>query len=1379
MSRLPDAKSARPDEPTPEEREARIRELRAKRHARAKKIAIRSGAITGGVLLLVVAFAYWLLTTIAGRDLLLAQIKARLPANASLDWKDAEGPASGPLTLHDVRFRWNKVAFDAQRVTLDPALRPLLGRRLRLDAMQVENATLDLPESDEPFELPRWPDSLPQITVPLALQADDIRVDGLRITRQAEPLIEIRRLRGGVDASNGRLALTRVDVDSDRGRFAAHGTYAPVENYRTDLVATALVPAKNSGTPLRLGFVARGDLDAMDVALAGAAPGPVRATLSLRGAEHPRWQLRANASGLDVAALSGTPVDPPDAVDVDVRADGNGGDARLQGSIVRGDMRIAVNPSVLHLEQQVLAFAPLDVELLGGRIVARGRGDFGDRRNARVDYTLAARGLRWGEGASQVIADADLAVAGTQAAWTVNGDGTLLRNGQRAQVALSGRGRQAELMVQRLLARMPTGVLEANGRITWRPALDWNLHAQLDGFDPGYFAPGWNGALRGVLRTTGHQPTGQALQATLDVPRLGGRLRGRAVGASGQVRLIDDVYRGTVALTADRGRALVQGEAAFGALPRWNASARLERFDPSFVVAGWPGAVDAQLRSTGQRRLGAPGRPAELQASVELAQLGGTLRGRALSGRGQAQLRGGGVEGQLQLSAGASRIHARGRIGDRLDVDARLSPLQLADLLPNTRGVGRGTLGLTGPRTAPDIAADLDGRDVAFADYGVGTLVAKGRLPWRAGTPGALTLRGSGLQVGLPFDALNADARGAVEALQLRADARGPFGALAVAGGLRKAGADWLANVASLQLAPTRGAPWQLTRATQLRFGGGRVGVASTCLRANAGGELCGSADWPRRADVTARGLPLTLVAGYLPERADGRAWGVSGNVDGQAQVRGVGDSWRGTARITSAQGGFRLDARDDYELVRWRGLDARLAFDPQRLQVDLDSGLFDRGRIDGRVAMGWAAHAPLSGNVAIDTDELTFIELFSPDIVDPRGRLSGRITLGGTRLAPQLGGQARLTGFSTELPALGIELTQGEAALDALPDGTARINGRVRSGDGVLNVDGRLGWRGEGAPLQLAVRGTNVQVANTRQLRAVANPDVRVRSGAGEPFTVTGTVVVPSALVMLERFDGAVKASPDVVVLDPVEPSGDVKPPTALALDLAVVAGRDVRLQGFGLDGRLAGQVQLRSRSGTDDITARGRMDVSGRYFAYGQRLDVTRGELTWSGGAIADPILNIRAERDVGGVTAGIDVTGHATEPRANVWSSNGGTQSEALSMLALGRPLGTVGGEQGRQIGAASAALSAGGSLLASELGTRLGLDDAGVIESRTLGGSVLGIGKYLSPRLYVGYGVSLFGSGQVLTLKYLIRRGVDATFESSTVENRASLNYRKER
>jgi translocation and assembly module TamB len=128
--------------------------------------------------------------------------------------------------------------------------------------------------------------------------------------------------------------------------------------------------------------------------------------------------------------------------------------------------------------------------------------------------------------------------------------------------------------------------------------------------------------------------------------------------------------------------------------------------------------------------------------------------------------------------------------------------------------------------------------------------------------------------------------------------------------------------------------------------------------------------------------------------------------------------------------------------------------------------------------------------------------------------------------------------------------------------------------------------------------------------------------------------------------------------------------------------------------------------------------------------------------------------------------------------VWSNPATTQSNALAYLTLGRPLSTASDAESEQLSAAGAALSAGGSVLASQLGTKLGLDDAGAMESRTMG-SVFGFGKRLSPRLYVGYGVSLLGSGTVLTLKYLLGKGFDVEIESSTVENRASLNWRKEK
>jgi translocation and assembly module TamB len=403
-------------------------------------------------------------------------------------------------------------------------------------------------------------------------------------------------------------------------------------------------------------------------------------------------------------------------------------------------------------------------------------------------------------------------------------------------------------------------------------------------------------------------------------------------------------------------------------------------------------------------------------------------------------------------------------------------------------------------------------------------------------------------------------------------------------------------------------------------------------------------------------------------------------------------------------------------------------------------------------------------------------MELFSPDIVEPSGRLAGRVTLAGTRAQPLLGGSAQLSAFSTEVPALAITLQDGELRMDAQPDGNARISGHVRSGEGTLNVDGSLGWRGQDTPLVLALRGQNVLVSDTRDLHAVADPDVQLRYVAGQPFQVTGTVTVPSARVDLERLDEGVSTSPDVVVLDPVDPELTVSTP--LDMDLTLALGDAVALSGFGLDGMLTGRLRVRARPGRE-MLANGRLDVEGRYTAYGQKLDITRGELVWTNGPVADPLLNIRAEREVGDVTAGVDVRGRASSPQARVWSNPESSQSEALSYLALGRPLSSVSGDENRQLNAASAALSAGGSMLASQLGARIGLDEAGVMESRALGESVLGVGKYFSPRLYVGYGVSLLGTGQVLTLKYLLRKGFDIEIESSTVENRASVNWRKEK
>ncbi|QIL19504.1 translocation/assembly module TamB domain-containing protein [Thermomonas sp. HDW16] len=1278
-----------------EQRDERLAEIGRLRRSRQRKIARRGALTTLATAAIVALLLYWLLMTIGGRDVLLRQIVARLPAGTELTWQSAEGPAAGPMVLHGVHFSMprqrdpdcvptstascamGRIMFDAKTVTLDPAIRPLLGRTLRLDALDIEGATLNLPRSDKPFELPRWPDVLPQIEPPLALQADAIHIDGLKVMQEGEALIDIRRARGGLDAAHGALHVERLVVDSDRGRFAAHGDYIPREDFRSDLLVTAVLPAPAGQTAPRIGLLARGNLSNMDVAIGGRAPAPLHATLTLRGNQDvPRWLLRADSEALDIGLLTGSG-EATTPLSFNLSADGTGGSANLRGNVKQGGFIANLQPSKLSLDDKVLRLQPLVVDVFDGRVTANGTADLHDPQASSLKFAINARGLRWNsdDGKTMVGGDADFGIAGKPEHWAAVGKATLHRDKETAHVVFDGIGDRAGVRIRKLQASMPQGRLDATGNVAWAPTLQWKANATLAGFDPGYFLPDWPGAVNGRIES------------------------------------------------------------------------------------------DGGLRENGT-----------LLAHVDARDLGGTLRGRALGGRGTLDVDGEHYSGDVALSLGGSRIDARGRIAGNIEVDANLSPLQLNDLLPDGRGSVRGILKLRGTRNAPDVDADLRGEGLAFGDYRAERFIAKGRLPWRNGN-GALAIDAQGLQLGLPLSELRANLRGAVERLQFDADARSDLGALALRGNADKQGARWQGALAALQFDPSKGAAWTLQQPTRWSWDGGSGALSRACLQSNAGGTLCADADWPRRGlNLQGEQLPLALLVPYLPEREDGRPWLLNGDVNLDARIAPAGNAWRGTASITSASGGLRNSARARRDLIGYRDLKLDATFDPQRIGATLGAVFNDDGRIDARIATGWDDYAPLSGEVKVNTDELTWMELFSPDIVEPTGKLDADLRLAGTRAAPIIGGEGHLQDFATELPSLGIALREGDLRMQAQADGNARIVGRVRSGDGVLDVDGTLGWRNQDTPLVLNLRGTNVLIAETRQLRAVANPDVVVRYRAGQPLQVTGTVTVPEADINLERLDEGVSASSDVVVLDPVDPKRST--PNTLDLDLALVMGKDVAIKGFGLTGTLGGSLRVRAAPGRE-MRGTGALEVGGRYTAYGQRLQITRGRLLWSNTLVGDPVLDIRAEREVGDVTAGIRVEGRASAPRATVYSDPAKSDSEALAYLTLGRPLSSLTGDEARQLGAAKSALNAGTGLLAAELGSRIGLDDAGVTESRALGSDVLSVGKYLSPKLYVGYGVSLLGTGQVLMLKYLLRKGFDIQVESSTVENRASVNWRKEK
>jgi translocation and assembly module TamB len=98
---------------------------------------------------------------------------------------------------------------------------------------------------------------------------------------------------------------------------------------------------------------------------------------------------------------------------------------------------------------------------------------------------------------------------------------------------------------------------------------------------------------------------------------------------------------------------------------------------------------------------------------------------------------------------------------------------------------------------------------------------------------------------------------------------------------------------------------------------------------------------------------------------------------------------------------------------------------------------------------------------------------------------------------------------------------------------------------------------------------------------------------------------------------------------------------------------------------------------------------------------------------------------------------------------------SQGRALQYLVLGHPLGQSGGTQGNLASQAASALGLrGGNVLAKAVGHGVGLDQAQIETKGDLQQASFVAGKYLSPNLYVSYGIGLFDPVSTLRLRYVL-------------------------
>jgi len=818
----------------------------------------------------------------------------------------------------------------------------------------------------------------------------------------------------------------------------------------------------------------------------------------------------------------------------------------------------------------------------------------------------------------------------------------------------------------------------------------------------------------------------------------------------------------------------------------WQAKVQARHFNPGAFLAEWPGDLNLDLASQGQMSDRGP------QGNLQLTNLRGQLRKRPL--RGEADLRIAPdmvLAGALDLRSGRSRIQVRGEQNGTMNAHATIEVPALDDWLPDTGGGLHAAISATGRWPALKIDGQVRGNSLQMSTASVQTLALDFDIEEPKQPRGRVTLDASAISGGgFTFDTVRLRAGGDIKRHTLQFDATGQ--PLATHLQLRGAGTSpegafsWSGTVEQLVLDVQNAARLQLQQPVEVNYSKTATRVSQACF-ADGDIRLClaGTSEptGALQAQYSLQNVPLALASALA---TSSMPIDLSGTLDGEGNIqRNAQGRLNGSAVIRSAQGSIarRLEpASEEPEvLLKYDELRIVANLDGSNGNGSIDARLNDTGRLHGEAALSGLGEASTSlrGGLDASLPSIAVVELFAPQLANVQGQVQVRAGATGTLDAPRVDGEISLANLATDVPALGLKLRDGRFSVTAQPDGQFALAGAISSGKGALRFDGTAGTSGHA---RIDVQGQQFLAADIPGAQVLIDPKLQFTRDA-ERMSLQGDVHIPSANVDLQklpRSQSSTKISSDVVVID-AQTQQEEAQSAAMPLHAAVqvTLGENVVLAGFGLDAKVTGQLLVREAPGSP-TTGSGEVRVAGTYKAYGQDLTIRQGQLLFAGTPLDNPRLSIVAVREVEPVVAGLRVEGSARNPQLTVFSEPPMAQSNALAYLVTGKPLNEVGEGEGDAVQSAARSLgTAAGGLLAKNVGRHLGVDEVGIKESKAIGGAALTIGQYLSPRLYLSYGVGLFEPGEVVTLRYKLSSKVTLEALNGPRDSRAGVEYRMEK
>ena len=786
----------------------------------------------------------------------------------------------------------------------------------------------------------------------------------------------------------------------------------------------------------------------------------------------------------------------------------------------------------------------------------------------------------------------------------------------------------------------------------------------------------------------------------------------------------------------------------------WDMNVRTMDVNPEPLLPGWPGRIDAEIEA-------GAGKQSEL-TEIKLVSLQGVLRGVGVSGHGSLSVEGEGMKfdgltfSDVELRTDKAVLQLDGSPSEPAGVSVKFSGDLPSMLLQGATGNVELEGTYSGKAGSSSVDVQMEALDLAWNGISVKGLSVSMQSADAIVSVPVLQLDAVGLAWQDYFaEEFSLSLAPAGERHRLRASMAGKNVAMNLAMHLEAENksdalsSPWRGVMDEFVLSVDQEYRLDLQEPAPLEWLNGSLSIGPVCLHENNGAGLCASGDyknngdWSLVADIT--GVSLNYLRDFQDLDVHFEQY-VEGRLDWH-QLNGEAPTGGADFRIIA---GRVLDLDDNDVLTETS--EGRFGF---RLRNgNLESGVLDVefpgvGFIDVDFSVldfSEDGERRLQGRAVTRLDDLKLVGQMAFTAVDEtNGQFESNIKLGGTLADPSFDGGFRLSNGLVRYAPIGLKLEkiEFEGLLEKLDRGT--LKGEFQAGEGVGSIDGQFLFKDfENIKIDVALSGDQLLLVNTDDLQINTETDLRIGLSP-QRMDINGNVRIPNARLtpsnlVLEKVsdseDLVIEASDRHIVAEIKEPPSTRK----IYGQLEVAFGDDVFIAVPDVEANISGSV-LYNWTGDPVPLAEGSYRLQGKVDVYGPTLTINNGSISFPGIPANNPLLNIRAERDIFGNTqirsAGVQVIGSLKRPVLEAYTVPITTEDRAWTLLITGTDF-----DQGQGVG---------------------GFD----------------VGTYIAPKLYISYGISLFEDENVISARYDLKKGFGVKVTSGQRETGLDVSYTLDR